>query len=271
MCVAGNMCAVTHLVAETAEGAGGGWQRRVIDRSLDDAKRRSIDRGSRLIRAAAKVLDRSNGESLTVQEVADEAGQSLRTLYQYFASKDDLLLAVYEEAMRTYAQLLTAAVQSFEDPLERLAAAIIASGRLTSLHGLGRDRGLSRLRLQLSQAEPSLVASAQRPVTSLFRGFIHDAATAGQLGDIDVDKATYFVCSVRNSYNTSITLGSDLGLELPDLAELSSFCLGGLGAVLPRDWHERVNKKLRLDDGDGHFILRRLAQEPGGARRSKRR
>ena len=40
------------------------------------------------------MLKRSNGESLTVQDVADEAGQSLRTLYQYFASKDDLLLAV---------------------------------------------------------------------------------------------------------------------------------------------------------------------------------
>ena len=57
-----------------------------------------------LIRAAAAVLERSNGEDITVQEVADEAGQSLRTLYQYFESKDDLLLAVFEEAMRTYAQ-----------------------------------------------------------------------------------------------------------------------------------------------------------------------
>jgi AcrR family transcriptional regulator len=261
---------MTEVVAGAGVSKDAGWQRRVIDRSLDDAKRRSIDRGSRLIRAAAKVLDRSNGESLTVQEVADEAGQSLRTLYQYFASKDDLLLAVYEEAMRTYAQLLSAAVQGFEDPLERLAGAIIASGRLTELHGLGRDRGLSRLRLQLSQAEPSLVASAQQPVTAFFRGLIQDAAAAGELGDVNVEKATYFVCSVRNSYNASITLGSDLGLELPDLAELSSFCLGGFGAVMPREWHERVNEELQLGDGDGRFILRRLAREPGGTRRGKR-
>ena len=59
-----------------------------------------------LISAAAAVLDRCNGEDITVQEVADEAGQSLRTLYQYFESKDDLLLAVFEEAMRTYARLI---------------------------------------------------------------------------------------------------------------------------------------------------------------------
>src|SRR5665647_244081 len=90
------------------------WQRRVVGRSLDGARRRSIDRGASLIRAAAKVLERTNGESITVQEVADEAGQSLRTLYQYFESKEDLLLAVYEEAMRTYARLITAAVAQLE-------------------------------------------------------------------------------------------------------------------------------------------------------------
>ena len=65
-----------------------------------------------MIRATAKVLERTNGESLTVQEVADEAGQSLRTLYQYFESKDDLLLAVYEEAMGTYARIIVGAIDA---------------------------------------------------------------------------------------------------------------------------------------------------------------
>ena len=179
-------------IAEGGPGSTGsepaGWQRRVVDRSLDDAKRRSIDRGARLIRAAAKVLDRTNGESLTVQEVADEAGQSLRTLYQYFSSKDDLLLAVYEEAMRTYARLITAAVKSLQDPLERLAGGIMASARMPAMHGSGVDRGLSHLRLQLSQARPALVASAQAPVTAFFRGLIADAVAAGQLSGVDAEQ-----------------------------------------------------------------------------------
>jgi DNA-binding transcriptional regulator YbjK len=75
------------------------------------------------IPAAAKVLERTNGESLTGQVVADEADRSLRTLYQYFTSKDDLLLAVFEEAMRTYARIIRAAVADLDDPLERLACA----------------------------------------------------------------------------------------------------------------------------------------------------
>jgi len=262
---------VSETLAVTESGDGTGWQRRVVDRSLDDAKKRSIDRGARLIRAAAKVLDRTHGESLTVQEVADEAGQSLRTLYQYFASKDDLLLAVYEEAMRTYARLITAAVVQFEDPLERLAGGIMAAARMPAMHGSGVDRGLSHLRLQLSQAHPTLVASAQEPVTTFFRRLIEDAAGDGKLADVEVDKATYFVCSLRNSYNTSVTLGNDVGLELPDVIDLSVFSLGGMGCVLPREWHERVDTELKLAVGDGRSILRQLAREPGRPGRTKAR
>jgi AcrR family transcriptional regulator len=245
------------------------WQRRVVDRSLDDAKRRSIDRGARLVRAAAKVLDRSNGESLTVQEVADEAGQSLRTLYQYFASKDDLLLAVFEEAMRTYARLIRAAIAPVDDPLERLAAGILASARMPAMHSSGVDRGLSHLRLQLSQADPSQVASAQEPVTALFRELITEASLTESLNGINVEKSTYFVSALRTSFILSITLGNDFGLELPDVVDLSVFCLGGLGVVLPREWHKKIDTKLQLTGGDGRFILRRLAKEPARSRRPK--
>ena len=121
------------LAAEEAEGTAD-WQRRVVGHSLNGARRRSIDRGARLIRAAAKVLERTNGESLTVQEVADEAGQSLRTLYQYFESKDDLLLAVFEEAMRTYARMVEGAIADLEPAvLER-----VMSTNMFDLMGLPR-------------------------------------------------------------------------------------------------------------------------------------
>jgi AcrR family transcriptional regulator len=237
------------------------WHRRVVGRSLDGARRRSIDRGARLVRAAAKVLERSNGASLTVQEVADEAGQSLRTLYQYFESKDDLLLAVFEEAMRTYARLIRAAIVALEDPVERLAGGLIASARMAALHDkTGLDRGLSQLRLQLAQAEPALVARSQEPVTTLFRELVEHALGATSSIDIGVDEATYFVSSLRTTFILSSTLGNDLSVELPDVIDLSCFCLGGLGMQRPRRWHEDVDARLPLSGADGRSILRRLAK-----------
>jgi AcrR family transcriptional regulator len=219
------------------------WQRRVIGRSLQDARRRSLDRSERFVRAAAKVLDR-NGGSLTVQEVADEAGQSLRTLYQYFASKDDLLLAVFEEAMRTYARIVREAIAGFDDPVERLAAGVIASIQMRERHHkAGRDRALARVRLQLGQADPASIASSQEPLNALFRELV-----AG-IGDtrpdaVGVDQGAYFLASLRTALTLSMTLGSDFSGELPDAVDLSSFCLNGLGLGHDRAWHDAIAARL---------------------------
>jgi AcrR family transcriptional regulator len=252
--------------AQPEDGPVAEWQRRVVTRSLQGAQRRSIDRGNRFIRAAAKVLESSNGESLTVQEVADEAGQSLRTLYQYFASKDDLLLAVFEEAMRTYARILKAAIADLDDPLERLAGSVLAAAHLPAMHGkAGVDRGLVHLRLQLGQADPDLIARSQAPVTALYRDLIEAAAADGSLTALGVDEATYFLVSTRTSFLISMTVGNEYGLRSPNLIDLSMFCLGGLGIHRPREWHQQVDERLELS-GDGRSILRRLARASSSAR-----
>jgi AcrR family transcriptional regulator len=244
------------------EADGADWHRRVVGRSLHDAKRRSIDRGARFVRAAANVLERTNG-ALTVQEVADEAGQSLRTLYQYFESKDDLLLAVFEEAMHTYARIVRNAIANLDEPVERLAGGIIAAVRVAALHDkAGVDRGLSSLRLQLTQAQPDLVARSQEPVTSLYRELVDAAVATAQPGGITAEHATYFVASLRSSVMLSVTLGNDLSVDVPGAIDLSCFCLGGLGLERPRAWHEDVDKRLHLTGSDGRSVLRRLAKAP---------
>ena len=132
---------MTDSAPEQLDRESADWHRRVVGRSLRKAADRSVDRGMNLIRAAATVLDRSGGEDITVQEVADEAGQSLRTLYQYFESKDDLLLAVFEEAMRTYAELIGRAVSELSDPLERLAGGLLALVRMPAYSDPGTPGG----------------------------------------------------------------------------------------------------------------------------------
>ena len=222
------------------------WQRRVVDRSLRTAAARSVDRGMNLIRAAATVLGRSNGEDITVQEVADEAGQSLRTLYQYFESKDDLLLAVFEEAMRTYAGLIRRAISELVDPLERLAGGIVAAVRMPEFSGSGVDRGLSRLRLKLSEVEPEMVGRAQGAVTTLVRELVESAAGAGRIEASDPEAATFMVLSLNAAFITSQTLGNDAGVPRPDVVGFASFCLRGLGAELDERWYEEVSARLRF-------------------------
>ncbi len=219
------------------------WQRRVVDRSLRTATKRSIDRGATLIRAAATLLEQSNGEGFTVQEVANEAGQSLRTLYQYFESKDDLALAVFEVAMKRYAQMIRTSIADLEDPLERLAGAIVAAATMPSHSSPGIDIGLARLRLKLSETQPDLVARSHEPVNQVFLELADDAAAAGMITDHG-HAAAYMIVALNASLITSHTLGNDYGLDLPDPQGLARFCLQGFGAQRPDDWYSSVTRRL---------------------------
>ena len=220
------------------------WQRRVVDRSLRTATKRSIDRGASLIRAAATLLERSNGDGFTVQEVANEAGQSLRTLYQYFESKDDLLLAVFEEAMKRYARMIRNSIAGLDDPLERLAGGVLAAAAMPAYSSQGVDVGLARLRLRLSEVDPALVARSHEPVTLVFLELVHDAAEAGVIVDQDEQAAAYLLRSVNAAFIISQTLGNDQGLDLPDPEGLARFCLLGLGAELAPGWYESISARL---------------------------
>lgn len=204
------------------------------------------------------MLDRTDGSSLTVQAVADEAGQSLRTLYQCFASKDDLLLAVFEEAMRTYAGLVRAAIAGYDDPVERLAGALIASARVPAQHRrVGRDRALAQLRLQLVAAEPARIARAQEPLTTLYAELVAAIRPVAPVR-VGVDAGAYLLASLRSSFTLATIRGDGAGHRL-EAVDLSCFCLGGLGVVRPRAWHEAIEVQQELADTDRPSILRDLA------------
>ena len=234
------------------------WHRRVVGRSLRRAKQRSIDRGASLINAAAALLERSNGDAFTVQDVADEAGQSLRTLYQYFESKDDLLLAVFEEAMRTYSGLITDAIAELDDPLDRLGGAILAAAAMPDRTRSGVDTGLARLRLKLGDVDPDLLARSQEPVTSLFVSLIADAIAVEALPATDPEEMAYLLVALNTAFVISRTLGNDYGLSIPDADDLTNFCLRGLGAS--RSPAADLADRLVFPDGSGGWTPR--AAEP---------
>lgn len=234
---------------EPGDDADADWQRRVVGRSLRSAAERSVDRGLSLVNAAATVLERAGGEDITVQDVADEAGQSVRTLYQYFESKDDLLLAVFEEAMRTYARLVRDAVADLDEPLERLAGVVLAMVRMSERSGTGLARGLARLRLRLLEAAPERVGRAQLAMVTLMRETVDAASSAGVIDVASADSATYILTALNASTITTEALGNDVGLRRPDAVSLVLVGLRGMGASVDRDWVERVDARLRLPRG----------------------
>src|SRR5690242_2988337 len=80
-----------------------GWQQRAPARSLDEAKRRAPHTTNGFVQAAMELLPPTGALNFTLQDVVDRSKLSLRSFYQTFASKDDLLLALFEEYVATAA------------------------------------------------------------------------------------------------------------------------------------------------------------------------
>src|SRR5579864_9000573 len=106
-------------------GTDAGWRERAVERSLRNARARAVTRSDRFIAAAKQLLRETGRTDFTVQEVVERSRMSLRSFYQHFASKDDLLLALFEEVIREWIARLRESVLSEDDPLEQLRAYVL--------------------------------------------------------------------------------------------------------------------------------------------------
>src|SRR5207253_11031590 len=94
-----------------------------MQRSLQSAHARAHARSDRFVAAATWLLQEKANTDFTVQDVVDRSKMSIRTFYKYFASKDDLLVAVYETVVaRRAVPLLRKRIEKFKDPLVGLRA-----------------------------------------------------------------------------------------------------------------------------------------------------
>ena len=107
------------------------WREQAVARSLDSARLRAESRVQRFFDAALELMhDNDSGKEFTVQEVVERSGQSLRSFYQYFGGKQELLLALFEESVRSTADFLQEKLAEETDPLERLHRFVVEYYRL---------------------------------------------------------------------------------------------------------------------------------------------
>ena len=102
-----------------------------VSRSLDAARARAEKRVQRFLDAGFELLDEgATGNEFTVQVVVARSGQSLRSFYQYFAGKYELLLALFEESVRATASHLRTVVGDDGPAAGRLQRFVVEYYRL---------------------------------------------------------------------------------------------------------------------------------------------
>ena len=92
----------------------------MLERSLDNARVQALARSGEFVHAALALLEEEGSVEFTVQDVVRRSGGSLRRFYQLFSSKDDLVLALFEELITQLVEHIIVTVQAGDTPLDKL-------------------------------------------------------------------------------------------------------------------------------------------------------
>lgn len=80
-------------------------------------------RRGQIVRAATRLMEDNGFHQMTVSALAQEAGVSVGTIYQYVTGKEDVLLLVFIDILEAYRVEIPRATAGLDDPVERLQAA----------------------------------------------------------------------------------------------------------------------------------------------------
>ena len=209
------------------------WRERALERSLEPARNRSVERIERLLDAARDLANETGGATFTVVQVAERAGLSLKSFYRCFAAKDDLLVALIEEDSRVGATLLAQSLAQHDDPTTRLRAYVTdLFGWLAIPGALGYAGVLVREHRRLSEERPDALRAALAPLIRVIEQEIAAATDRGLCASPDParDAETIFAILLEGIYD--VTLGR---AEPREEAEyLWGFCWTGLSRTTDR-------------------------------------
>ena len=211
------------------------WRERAVSRSVNAARSRAEQRVQRFLEAAFELIDEKGTTEFTIQEVTDRSKQSLRSFYEYFDSKDELVLALFEETIRDAGDDIRGAVDAETDPLARLRTFAIRlhewcdPGEAPRKRGAHHRRAISEMSLRLAGDHSERVLAALTPISHLLLELVDAAQAAGAIRVADTRRAAALVQqTVLYSW-----FGNRL-VENPKLRltaeETWQFCLHGLGA-----------------------------------------
>lgn len=166
-------------------------RQKAVARSLHSARLRAENRVQCFMDAAFDLLsDAVPGRDFTVQDVVERSGQSLRSFYQHFGGKQELLLALFEESVQLTADDLRDRIKDERDPQQRLHRFVVEYYAMcrpaAELNGKRQaPLALAEFAQHLMTAGSQDATRAFAPLVSVFSDAFDEAVAAGAIrGDL---------------------------------------------------------------------------------------
>ena len=177
-------------------------------------------RRHQLIDAAAAIAMESGGSAVSVAAVAQRAGMSRTSVYEYFASSADLVADLIIEELNSFAKILETAVGQCTDPCNcveswiNAALRYIADGR----HLLAKALNATAL----PQDRAAQIGAAHRGLLAPLKSGL------ARLGVKDISQALAYIQATTDVATKRIEAGHDAEAEIKSA---TTFCISGLATL----------------------------------------
>ena len=189
-------------------------------------------RERRFMKSALAILGETGRTDFTVLEVVERSKTSLRSFYQHFSTKDELLLALIDKIM-------SESTKRWRDDiigLESTAALRVLIDRIcTPAESTTQDRvnrGLTDYNDHLAETLPREYARVLSPLHDLIKDIISRGIAEGTFrAGLDVDATAALIMQCALGAMRLQILGAELNGIPINADHIYEFCLGGLVAA----------------------------------------
>src|SRR3954468_6225698 len=188
-------------------------------------------RSSRFMRSALAILGETGRTDFTVLEVVERSKTSLRSFYQHFSTKDELLLPLTEKIMSEWTRVWR---EDTNDLAPVAALRELINRMCTPAETTTQDkvnRGLTYYNDHLAEALPREYARVLSPLHELIKDIINRGIGDGSFRkDIDVDATAALIMQSALGAMRLQVLGAELSGVPVEADHIYEFCVGALVA-----------------------------------------
>jgi TetR/AcrR family fatty acid metabolism transcriptional regulator len=149
------------------------------------ARKRVGNKRERIIAAAAKLFGDKGYHDTTTAEIAESAGVAAGTIYIYFSSKEELLVAVFEEFLGRHMQRLREGVERETTPRDKLMRLLTLGLELMQDNPDSARIFLSQLR-QSTKMITTVAKRSSRAYKDIIEDILTEGAQTGLCRDVNV-------------------------------------------------------------------------------------
>jgi TetR/AcrR family fatty acid metabolism transcriptional regulator len=196
------------------------------------ARKRVGNKRERIIAAAAKLFGEKGYHDTTTAEIAESAGVAAGTIYIYFSSKEELLVAVFEEFLGKHMERLRAGVDAEPTPREKLVKLLTLGLQLMYENPDSARIFLSQLR-QSTKMITTVAKRSSRAYKDIIEGVLAEGVRSGLCRDVNVQAATSMLFGAFQS-TVLEWVADECSYNLMDMSgPLTDFVLHGI--CCPKD------------------------------------